>query len=83
MRTVFVLQHVHTLPDDVEDVKLIGVYSSRDEALKAVDRQRQHPGFRDFPLLVDPSVEGSGPDGFHIAEYQLDLDYWSEGFVTV
>ena len=83
MRAVFVLQHVHTLPDDVEDVKLIGVYSSRDEALKAVDRQRQHPGFKDFPLLVDPSVEGRGPDGFHIGEYQLDLDYWYEGFVTV
>ena len=83
MRTVFVLQHVRVLPDDVEDLKLIGVYSSRAEALKAVDRRRQHSGFEDFPLLVDPSIKGSGPDGFHIDEYQLDLDYWSEGFVTL
>ena len=32
MASVFVLQHVHSREDGVEDVKFIGVYSSREKA---------------------------------------------------
>ena len=36
MASVFVLQHVHTREDGGEDVKFLGVYSSREKADAAV-----------------------------------------------
>jgi len=71
MTSVFVLQHVHSLDDGAEDVKLIGVYSSRQKAQEAVARLAAAPGFSD------------APDGFNIDEYRLDQDQWVEGYVTV
>jgi hypothetical protein len=71
MSRVFVVQHVHTLDDDVEDIKLIGVYSSRENAEAAVARLSRQPGFAD------------APDGFHVDEYRVDQDQWTEGYVTV
>ena len=65
MTTAFVLQHVRPKEDDV---KLIGVYSSRENAQAAVSRLGRAPGFSD------------DPDGFHIDEYQMDQDHWTEGF---
>jgi hypothetical protein len=70
MASVFVLQHVHGEPDGVEDVKFIGVYSSRDKADAAVARLGRLPGFSD-------AVEG-----FHIDEYRIDQDHWVEGYVA-
>jgi len=81
MKSVFVLQHVHTLPGGEEDIKLVGVYSSEALALKAVARIASQPGFRDDPVLVDP--DGDRIDGFHIGKYAIDVDHWTEGFVTV
>jgi homoserine kinase type II len=57
MVNVFVLQHVHEMADGSEDVKFIGVYSSRQKAEAAVTRLRGVPGFSQVP------------DGFHIDEY--------------
>ncbi|MBW3541790.1 MAG: hypothetical protein KY476_16100 [Planctomycetes bacterium] len=71
MNSVFVLQHVHSRPDGDEDVKLVGVYSSRQKADAAVARLSRMPGFAD------------APDGFHIDEYRLDRDQWAEGYVAV
>jgi homoserine kinase type II len=71
MASVFVLQHVHSQEDGVEDVKFIGVYSSRQKAQAAVARLSRQPGFAD------------APDGFHIDEYQVDQDQWAEGYVVV
>ncbi len=65
MTSVFVLQHVHELAGGVEDIKLIGVYSSREKAQAAVARLGRVPGF----------VEA--PDGFHIDEYRVDQDHWA------
>ena len=70
MGSVFVLQHVHSRKDGVEDVKFIGVYSSREKAEAAVSRLIRLPGFAD------------APDGFHIDEYPVDQDQWSEGYVV-
>jgi hypothetical protein len=70
MASVFVLQHVHAREDGVEDVKLIGVYSSREQARAAVARLGRLPGFAD------------APDGFHIDEYRVDQDHWAEGYVA-
>ena len=64
----YVLQHVHSFENDVEDVKFIGVYSSRENALAAITRLSRLPGFSD------------APNGFSVDEYQLDKDNWVEGY---
>ena len=71
MASVFVLQHVHTLEDGTEDVKFIGVYSSREKAEAAVAHLGRQPGF------------SGAPEGFHVDEYRVDQDHWVEGYVTV
>jgi hypothetical protein len=81
MESVFVLQHVHLLPDGEDCVKLIGVYRSLDSARSAVARLRGQPGFRDHPRIVD-AAEDDDDQGFHIDGYPLDKDHWSEGYVT-
>jgi hypothetical protein len=68
---VYVLQHVHSLEDGAEDVKLIGVYSSRTNAQAAIARLSQAPGF------------SYAPAGFHIDEYQVDKDQWVERYSTL
>jgi hypothetical protein len=67
---VFLLHHVHALPDGREDVKLIGVYSTLERAEEAMRRTLSLPGFRD------------APDCFHIDAYGLDQDHWQEGYTT-
>ncbi|WP_316818854.1 hypothetical protein [Pedobacter nyackensis] len=68
---VYLLWHTHV--DDRleggEDVKLIGVYSSIDEANAAIERKGTSEGFMNHM------------DGFEISTYTLDKDSWSEGFV--
>ena len=71
MTKVYVLQHVHSADDGAEDVKFIGVYSSRENAQAAITRLRQAPGFSETPA------------GFHIDEYQVDKDQWVEGYSTL
>jgi hypothetical protein len=65
---IFILTHAHELPDEQEDVKLIGVYSTREQAESAQARAGQRRGFMDHP------------DGFLIQAYELDRDDWEEGF---
>lgn len=77
MESVFIVQHLHILPEEVEDVKIIGICRNRESAIAAVERVRRQPGFCDFPSIVE---EG---EGFHITGYPLDKDHWSEGFVTL
>ena len=68
---LFVLQHLHVLDDGEEDVKFIGVYSTRAAAQQAVDRLRLKPGFCETP------------EGFSIDPYTLDEDNWQDGYTTV
>ena len=68
---VWVLHHVHELPDGEEDVKLIGIYSSEEAARLAISRLSRQPGFQQVP------------SGFQVESYEVDKDHWSEGFVTV
>jgi len=67
---VFLVQHVRSEDEDDEDVKLIGVFSSRETAEEAVNRLRQTSGFSEFP------------DGFYTDEYTLDRIHWEEGFIV-
>jgi hypothetical protein len=50
---------------------LIGVYSSEEKAKGAIERLRGKAGFVDFP------------EGFEIAPYTIDHDYWEEGYKFV
>jgi hypothetical protein len=68
---VFILHHIHTFDDCEEDVKLIGVYSSKALATAAISRLQNQPGF------------SNTPEGFVISAYQLDVDHWTEGYVTI
>ena len=71
MTTVYVLHHVVREFEDDEDAKLIGVYSTEDEARAAIARLANQPGFSEHPA------------GFQIDPYPLDKDHWAEGFVTI
>lgn len=52
-----------------DDVKLLGVYLSRDRAEARISAARLLPGFRDEP------------DCFEVMKYVLDRDEWQEGYV--
>jgi hypothetical protein len=67
---VFVLMHAHELTPDLEDIKLIGVYSTEVKAYSALKRAESLQGFSDTR------------EGFHVQAYELDKDHWLEGFVT-
>ncbi len=71
MKSVFVLQHSHELDDGSDEVKFIGVYSTRANAEAVVERLVRARGFSD------------SRDGFHIDAYELDQDHWVEGYTTV
>jgi hypothetical protein len=58
------------MPDGVEDVKLIGVYSSAESAEQAKLRLCNQPGFRDLR------------EGFSIEPYTVDTDHWTEGIIS-
>lgn len=82
MKSIHLLQHLHVLDNGEEGVKIIGVYSSHDAALAAIERVKAQPGFSDFPRLIDPTIDEEA-NGFYIDEYEIDRDHWSEGFVTL
>lgn len=73
MEFVYLLWHTH-LSEELsagEDIKLIGVYSTREKAEAAQSRSELLDGFRD-------SIEG-----FEISCNRLDHDEWTSGFITV
>jgi len=69
-QVVYVLQHAKDI-DEEEDVKFIGVYSNSEKAEATVEKFKKIEGFKDYP------------EGFTIAEHELDVDGWDTGFVTV
>lgn len=70
-RTVYLLQHVHEQSGGEQEVKMIGIYSSRESAENAVRRLKEKPGF------------ATSAEGFTVEAYTLDEDNWAEGFVTI
>lgn len=67
---VFILHHIHELPNGEDDVKFIGVYRTNQDALSAIERAKILPGFSECP------------DGFDIQEYQVGKDHWVDGYHT-
>jgi hypothetical protein len=68
---VFVVQHLREDPDGYDNVKLIGIYSTRENAAAAIKRLSNLSGFAE------------APDGFSIDRYEVDKDDWAEGFVDL
>jgi hypothetical protein len=68
---VYVVEHIHLIDDEQEDIKMIGVYSTQALAEQAIARLCVQPGFRDTP------------EGFHASRYTIDEDHWTQGYVTV
>lgn len=83
MTHVYLLQHVHVLPNGEEDVKVIGVYRTKASALAAVARLNGQPGFSRHPNVIDYDADEIAKSGFSIDMYKLDQDSWTEGFVTL
>ncbi|WP_239616848.1 DUF7336 domain-containing protein [Cohnella mopanensis] len=70
MNHIYILEHSYEI-GDFDETKLIGVYSSRDLAQKAIDKYIKLPGFNKYHL-----------DCFHIEKYEINKDHWEEGFIT-
>lgn len=71
---VFLLWHTHDLTDNCgthEEVKLIGVFSSKEKAKEVMEQLRDKEGFRDFPISC-----------FEIAGMKVDQPSWADGFFT-
>ena len=71
MTVCYILLHYYEDDYGCDEVKLIGIYSSTENAEKAIERLRLQPGFRDKP------------NDFTIERYEVDKDHWTEGFVIV
>lgn len=82
MNNVFLLQHLHVVDSHTEDVKIIGVYQSREKAIAAINQLTTASGFVDHPQLIT-SEKDIGKSGFYIDKYPLDKTHWSEGFVSL
>jgi hypothetical protein len=68
MKSVFLLLHVRQDGPDDEDIKAIGIYTTKEKAEKTIEKFKKLPGFKDYP------------DSFYIPEFELDKDHWTEGF---
>ena len=74
MSKVYVLSHVYEYGEDNEfdEVKELGIYSTKEKAEQAVDRYYALNGFNRYPRSC-----------FQIDEQELDVDaFWTEGFMT-
>ncbi len=68
MKYVYLLAHTHVYSTDEEDTKIIGIYSTEQEALKVIDQLKDISGFNNYP------------QGFNIDKYKLDQTFWQEGY---
>ncbi len=67
---VYALWHSYEKEPGDEDIKLIGVYSSEEQAKEGLEQVRFQPGFRDYP------------EGFEIDAMLLNRTGWSGGFAS-
>ena len=75
MKFVYLLTHSHECKDDpfADDFKILGAYTSADNAKEAIERYFKLEGFSRYPK-----------DCFSVDKYKLDADTnWIEGFVSI
>ena len=70
---VYVLQHSYDYGENFgyQETKFLGVFSTEQEAQKAVEYYKTLDGFKGYP------------DDFYIDEIEVDKKHWTEGFITV
>ena len=77
---LYIVEHLHILYDDVEDIKFLGVFSTKEKAEKAIQILSKQPGFKDFPKIIDDN----DIENFYIIKVVVDeIAEWKEGFTTV
>lgn len=72
MYQVYVLWHTHELKDDYgshDEIKMIGIFSTKEKAQRAIEQLKDQEGFRDYPVSC-----------FEIDEQVVDRISWTEGF---
>ncbi len=62
MGVIYILQHSYAVGDEgqFDEIKMIGVYSSREKAEKTIARYRRLSGFKDYPTSC-----------FYISKYEI------------
>jgi hypothetical protein len=70
MDFVYLVEHTYE-SDGIDEVKTIGIFSTRKKAQEAVEYLRYKPGFRDYPKKA-----------FLISRAKIDRIGWSEGFCS-
>lgn len=73
MAIVYLLQHSYEVETEVgvfDETKLIGIFSSKEKAEKAIEEYKKITGFKNYP------------ENFYVGQYELDKRYWGEGFIT-
>ena len=72
---VYLLQHSYELEVykglKTDETKIIGIYSSYENALTIKKSFSKKKGFERF-----------SEECFYIDEYELDQDHWTDGFIT-
>ena len=68
MKHVYLLQHSYSI-GEFDEVKTIGIYSSRQAAKLVVEKLKHLNGFKDHP------------EGFHINKFEIDSSNWVDGFI--
>ena len=70
---LYIVEHLHILYDDVEDIKFLGVFSTKEKAEKAIQILSKQPGFKDFPKLIDDNdIENDVIEGFYTIKVVVD-----------
>ena len=69
MAKIYLLQHSYER-EEYDETKIVGIYSTRKKAQTTINRYKKITGFKDYPESC-----------FYIDEYEVDLDYWKEGFI--
>lgn len=71
VKFVYLVEHSYEVGEDgaYDEIKFIGVYSTREKAEQVVEKYKKLPGFRDYL------------EGFHIGKHEIDKDNWNEGFI--
>jgi hypothetical protein len=75
---VYLLYHLHHLPNRNQQVLFVGAFGSRRSALRAITKLRRLPGFRSSPKLRDHRTDRG--NGFNINRMRLGECNWAEGF---
>jgi len=67
----YLLQHSYEDDDGCEETKIIGIFSTEEKAKEVAQVYRTIEGFSRYP------------DCFFIDAYELDKQFWTEGFITI